>query len=162
MRAICGISLILFVAGCGEGDFAGPEEGFVASPLRAAREHYNVSPKSTDKGDGTWGALLRMEASVKEDTGLGEFVIYKKNEPFQSNGTMYIMRDSCKEPEDNWLFGHNWLAIDDRVKPGNEFSLLTAMVDYEGTYAYYGRFESRDGAGGHVCVGPINITMAIY
>ena len=111
---------------------------------------YSVSPSYTTSGGGTWGAILKMSASLSGTT-LTLTVTKKDGSTFKTAGNLYFKVGTYES------YGVN--RCSKYISSGSYSGACTHnLADYTGTYPknFYARFES--GGGGYAWVGSITVT----
>jgi len=122
----------------------------ITGAVPVAQAHYSLDRFSTTNGGGTWGSILRLEASVSGSTIT--FNVSKQSGSFNTSGTMYL-KVGTYEP-----WGVN---RDSRTIAAGSYvtSFSHDLDDFTGyPKEFYGRYESSNG--GHAWVGPIEVSFS--
>jgi len=118
--------------------------------LAEAESAYEAVQSCTERGGGTWGAILRMCVTISGDVGRFE-VTKSDGSSFVSAGTMYLKVGT----RESWGFAHEAQTINGgvySVRLGDNFS---QWPDFPKDY--FARFESEEP--GVAWVGPIRIKL---
>ncbi len=118
--------------------------------VNAPTPSYSVSSSSTTNGGGTWGSILRLNASLS-GTNLTLTVRKSDGSAWTSPGTVYF-KVGTYEP-----YGVNRVQYS-AYAGATSFSYTHNLLDYQGQYpkSFYVRYEAS--GGGYAWVGPITVT----
>lgn len=122
---------------------------YTASSFQYISAKYDIDRLSTTSGGGTWGSILKMDASVAGKM-LNVTVSKTDGTAFTSAGTLYIKEGGYQTTNTN--------RCTVAVSVGNQSKSCTIDVS-SGTHpkSFYARYEAS--IGGHAWVGPITVRL---